>query len=150
MNSIKVKLHIDATNLNHTAALATFFNALSKDGSGGNISAEIQDCRQDFSQATTIEPEKKQPASRSKKKTEDIEVKAEEVIVKTELKASEKIETVPQSGTVTAELLREVLSEKVINNRDVIKEKFTVLGAQNVSTLDPSYYEVFLEFLNSL
>lgn len=46
--------------------------------------------------------------------------------------------------------VRSVVASKAAAHRSEIKSKLAELGAQNVTTLDPSNYQVFVDYLNSL
>lgn len=46
--------------------------------------------------------------------------------------------------------VRSVVASKAATHRNEIKSKLAELGAQNVTTLDPSNYQVFVDYLNSL
>lgn len=48
------------------------------------------------------------------------------------------------------EEVRELLSKKVGDHREVIKAKLTELDAKNVTVLKPEFYDSFYEFLESL
>lgn len=50
----------------------------------------------------------------------------------------------------TVEWVRRLLAEKVGKYRAECKQKLAELGASNVSTLDPSKYSDFVDFLNTL
>ena len=53
-------------------------------------------------------------------------------------------------ATVTIDMVRKALSEKVNDNRASIKEKLTSLGAPSVTKLDHSKYEEMYNYLISL
>ena len=53
-------------------------------------------------------------------------------------------------ATITIDMVRKALSEKVNDNRASIKEKLTSLGAPSVTKLDPSKYEEMYNYLISL
>ena len=55
-----------------------------------------------------------------------------------------------EEKTYQVEEVREKLKEKVSDHREEIKAKLTELGAPNVSSLDPSKYTEFVNFLESL
>lgn len=46
--------------------------------------------------------------------------------------------------------VRSIVASKAATHRNEIKSKLAELGAQNVTTLDPSNYQVFVDYLNSL
>lgn len=46
--------------------------------------------------------------------------------------------------------VRSIVASKAATHRNEIKSKLSELGAQNVTTLDPSNYQVFVDYLNSL
>ena len=59
----------------------------------------------------------------------------------------------PNAGApqvITTQELRDLVSKKVKDHRDVMRAKLTELGAQNVSTLNESRYAEFKTFLDSL
>lgn len=51
---------------------------------------------------------------------------------------------------IQVEDVRAKLSAVVSNHRDAIKSKLTELGAKNLTSLNESKYEEFMDFLNSL
>ena len=55
-----------------------------------------------------------------------------------------------ENSDITIEMLREVLAEKVNNNRVAIKDKLVYFGAKSITTLDKSSYSEMFDFLNSL
>jgi hypothetical protein len=55
-----------------------------------------------------------------------------------------------EDSDITIEMLREVLAEKVNNNRVAIKDKLVYFGAKSITTLDKSSYSEMFDFLNSL
>lgn len=68
-------------------------------------------------------------------------------------KAEEPAETqvpAPEEKEYKIEEVREKLKEKVSEHREAIKSKLTELGAPNVSSLDPSKYAEFVNFLEGL
>lgn len=54
------------------------------------------------------------------------------------------------SASKTIEDVRKMLSQKVNEHRDVIKQKLTELGSPSVTKLDPSKYDEMYNFLNEL
>lgn len=46
--------------------------------------------------------------------------------------------------------VRSIVASKAATHRNEIKSKLAELGAQNVTTLDPSNYQVFVDYLKSL
>lgn len=46
--------------------------------------------------------------------------------------------------------VRSIVASKAATHRNEIKSKLVELGAQNVTTLDPSNYQVFVDYLKSL
>lgn len=54
------------------------------------------------------------------------------------------------SASKTIEDVRKMLSQKVNEHRDVIKQKLNELGAPSVTKLDPSKYDEIYNFLNEL
>lgn len=67
-----------------------------------------------------------------------------------EKKVEEAAETAEETSSVTIEDLRSLVSKKVGDNREAIKNKLTELGSNNVTSLETSKYEEFHEFLESL
>lgn len=60
-------------------------------------------------------------------------------------------ESAPEpEDSVTIEDVRAALALKVQNHREDIKTALTKLGANNVSTLDPSRFKMFIDYLNRL
>ena len=67
------------------------------------------------------------------------------------LKEPQDTEEVPDEDLpFTEEQVRAILSTKVKNHREAIKEKLTSLGAKNVSTLAKTKYAGFVKYLKKL
>ena len=68
--------------------------------------------------------------------------------------AAPKTEKPAPAPTAKAELtindVRSIVASKAATHRNEIKSKLVELGAQNVTTLDPSNYQVFVDYLKSL
>ena len=99
-------------------------------------------------------PVAKQTVTGTLKTTKQPEVaKQSEVAKQTEV-AKQLEQTQEQSSEeesdITIEMLREVLAEKVNNNRVAIKDKLVYFGAKSITTLDKSSYSKMFDFLNSL
>lgn len=56
----------------------------------------------------------------------------------------------PKSPAITIEDVRRLVSAKVSEHRDAIKQKLTELGAPSVTTLNPEKYQEMFNFLNTL
>jgi len=69
---------------------------------------------------------------------------------KGKLKEKKEKEKEPEVEEITVKDIRALLSKKVEDHREEIKEKLTELGAKNVSSLDEENYEEFVDFLNDL
>jgi len=65
-------------------------------------------------------------------------------------KPAEEEAPAAEEKTYQVEEVREKLKEKVADHREEIKAKLTELGAPNVSSLDPSKYTEFVNFLEGL
>lgn len=105
-----------------------------------------------------IEPETKKAVKSRKPKKEDPTPKDED---DTDQDESPKEESKPEEKEVPAdstkgkskieiEEVRTLLSTKVANHREAIKNKLTEYGAKNVTALESSKYEDFVDFLNNL
>lgn len=55
-----------------------------------------------------------------------------------------------ESSAITIEDVRRLVSAKVSEHRDVIKQKLTELGAPSVTALNPEKYSEIFNFLNTL
>lgn len=55
-----------------------------------------------------------------------------------------------KSPAITIEDVRRLVSAKVSEHRDAIKQKLTELGAPSVTTLNPEKYPEMFNFLNTL
>lgn len=131
MSQIKLEVAIDVTNPVQVEALNIFLKVL-----GNNAQ-------------TADAPVKTIPASKAAtKKVEEIKVEAPEVVSPAAEAAQE--EAPKEDSTIKIEEVRALLSKKVANHRDAIKNKLTELGANNVTSLDKKHYQAFTDFLNSL
>lgn len=137
MSTVKIEAHVDVTNPAQVEALNTFLKSL-----GG----EKQPC-----ETKAALPAKNQKAAA--KAAKDVEVKDAEVVAPETPAAQAAAEEAPAENAeaqIKIEDVRALLSKKVGNHRDAIKEKLTALGANNVTSLDKGKYQEFVDFLNGL
>ena len=101
--------------------------------------------------APTAKTEKPAPAAQAQAATKT--EKPAPAATKTE-KPATVAAPAAQTSAVKTELtindVRSIVASKAATHRNEIKSKLAELGAQNVTTLDPSNYQVFVDYLNSL
>ena len=117
---VKVEVFVDTTNPEQLGALSAFLSTV------GGIIVPIPEKKPMTADFVPPQPEsepKSEPQPEKPAESEK-EYKVEEV--------------------------REKLKEKVSEHREEIKAKLTELGAPNVSSLDPSKYTEFVNFLEGL
>lgn len=99
-------------------------------------------------------PVAKQTVTGTLKTTKQPEAAKQPEVAKQPEAAKQHEQTQEQSSEeesdITIEMLREVLAEKVNNNRVAIKDKLVYFGAKSITTLDKSSYSEMFDFLNSL
>ncbi len=127
MTKIRFELEIDSSKASQTDALNALLKAI-----GGQEGAE--------SPAPMVVAEKKP----TKKRLTKAEIEADKAA---------KEETVEETGIKLTDV-RELLGEKIQSGGDEVRDqcatKLKELGAKNVSTLDPSNYEAFIDFLKTI
>lgn len=133
-NLQKFEVLVDVSDANQ---LSAFYNLLC--AIGGQEAPVVE-----LKAETEEKPEK--PAKRTGKKTTTKKVE-------TAPEPEEEEEQEEESSVKLADV-RKLLGEKINSGGDTAREKCAAelkkLGAKNISTLDPSKYEAFVEFLNKL
>ena len=133
---VKVEVFVDTTNPEQLGALGAFLSTI------GGVTVPIP-----VSEPQS-EPQPEKPAKPAKPSKPAKTPKAEPASEPEPEPQPEK----PAAGekTYQVEEVREKLKEKVADHREEIKAKLTELGAPNVSSLDPSKYTEFVNFLEGL
>lgn len=131
MSTLEVKLNVDLSDKN---SLERLIRALSEmtaptDKTGSDIKKAIAATEEATPEAKP--KAKRKPASKPKAKVEEPE-------------------TTPEEPAVKVEDVRALVAEKARDHRVEVKAKLSELGAANVTTLDASKYEEFVEFLSGL
>lgn len=137
---VHIDVLVDITDPEQISALSTFLTKVGKN-------AQTQEAPAPQSEPEPQpEPQPEKPAKPSKPSKPAKAPKAEP-----------EPEPQPEPGkpaseekTYQVEEVREKLKEKVSEHREEIKAKLTELGAPNVSSLDPSKYTEFVNFLEGL
>lgn len=133
MKQVEIKMMVDLEDPNQLKAVTEFFSAMS-----GSAPAE----------SVTQKPADAKPPKKDKPTKVETHVETQDNAgsgTKTEPKVETSGEEQPK-----IEEVRTWLNKKVDDHRDQIKKKLTSLGANNVSTLDPSHFAEFLTFLKGL
>lgn len=132
-NTAKLELTIDLSNKEQTAAFANLFLALAGQTQTSVVAEETSKTTK------KVDSPKKETPKQEPAKT--VETPAAHAAEEAPEKAQEAIKI---------EDVRALLSTKVTDHRDSIKEKLTSFGANNVTSLKPEHYSEFVDFLNSL
>jgi len=150
MTKVKFEVEIDSSKPSHTEALNSFLKVVGGQGKEETPVAE---------ETSKTEPEEEKPA---KKTREPRRTKAE---IEAEKAAKEEAETPKEEPQESDEqrliavraLLSKTIQEGGDEARDKCVEKLQEMDAKNpdtgkynISSLDPSKYDEFTEFLNSL
>ncbi len=141
-NKVKIKVSIDSNSTRQMEVTSNFLKELSKiaeQESNGTLG-------QMLSTETTIGKTKIETEEKAEKK-----VVLEKKVVNGRVEIGmDTVETPTAETTFKIEDVRKALTEKVQGHRDAIKAELTKLGASNVTLLDPSKYEIFINFLTAL
>ena len=141
---VKVEVYVDTTNTEQLGALGAFLATIG----GMAIPIPAKDPKDVSTDPAPAEPEAPKPVrKRSPKPAPQPEVPAEPEAPAAPAEPEKQAEPAKE---YTVEEVREKLKEKVSDHREEIKGKLTELGAPNVSSLDPSKYTEFVNFLEGL
>lgn len=138
---VKVEVLVDTTNPEQLGALGAFLSTV------GGVTVPIPVKKPDGATADFIplQPEPEKPAEpEAPKPTRE---RSPKPVAPAEPEPEKPAE--PEKEYKVEEV-REKLKEKVSEHREEIKAKLTELGAPNVSSLDPSKYTEFVNFLEGL
>ena len=130
MSNFKISVDV---NIDLSESTKNFINALLK--------AEAQKAEAPKAEASKAEALKAEAPKAEASKAE---------ASKAEAPKAEAPKAEASKATVTIDMVRKALSEKVNDNRASIKEKLTSLGAPSVTKLDHSKYEEMYNYLISL
>lgn len=131
MKQVEIKMMVDLEDPSQFKAMTEFFSAMA------GTPAE----------STTQKPADVKPPKKEKPAKVETPVETKEDSKAPEVETG-KEETGNDQPKI--EEVRSWLNKKVDDHRDSIKKKLTALGANNVSTLDPSHFSEFLTFLKGL
>lgn len=141
-----IKISVDV-NLNISDDAKAFFIGLL---SGTACKPAIEDqfvAKKIVTETAATNTETKKTVATTSKTTAKAEV-AEKAKVAEKVKDEEAAND--STEEISIEVLREILAEKINDNRVVIKEKLTEFGCKSISTLDTSKYSEMWHFLNEL
>lgn len=158
---VKVEVLVDTTNPEQLGALGAFLSTV------GGVTVPIPVKKSDGATADFIppqvdfippQPESEKPAEPEAPKPARKRSPKPVAPAEPEKPAEPEIPAAPAEPEKSAEPekeykveeVREKLKEKVSEHREEIKAKLTELGAPNVSSLDPSKYTEFVNFLEGL
>ena len=149
---VKVEVLVDTTNSEQLGALGAFLNTI------GGVTVSIPVEKPKMADSTPSQPEPEKPAEPEapkparKRSSKPVASTEPEKPAEPETPASpiEPEKPAEPEKEYKVEEVREKLKEKVSEHREEIKAKLTELGAPNVSSLDPSKYTEFVNFLGGL
>ena len=158
---VHIDVTVDTTNPEQIAALSTFLTKVGEHAT--KVANSLSEVREKINKAADAlltqiekhtaegrepEPQPEKPAKLSKPaKAPKVEPKKPEPEPEPQPKPEKPA---AEEKTYQVEEVREKLKEKVYEHREEIKAKLTELGAPNVSSLDPSKYTEFVDFLEGL
>ena len=135
---VKVEVFVDTTNPEQLGALGAFLATI------GGMEIPVP------AEKVQPEPQPEKPAKPAKPSKPAKAPKAEPAPEPEPEPQPEPEKPAAEEKTYKVEEVREKLKEKVSDHREAIKAKLTELGAPNVSSLDPSKYTEFVNFLEGL
>lgn len=151
---VKVEVLVDTTNPEQLGALGTFLSTV------GGVPVPIPVKKPNGATADFIppqpepekpaEPESPKPARKRSPKPAAPAEPEKPAEPETPAAPTEPEKPAEPEKEYKVEEVREKLKEKVSEHREEIKAKLTELGAPNVSSLDPSKYTEFVNFLEGL
>ena len=159
---VKVEVFVDTTSPEQMTALSTFLTKVGEHASKtANSLSEVREkinkaadrllkrIEEDATKGKELEPEPEKPVKPAKpsKPTKAPKAEPETPVAPVE---PEKQKPAEPEKEYKVEEVREKLKEKVSEHREEIKAKLTELGAPNVSSLNPSKYTEFVNFLEGL
>lgn len=134
---VHVDVFVDITDPEQISALSTFLTKVGKNAQ--------------TSEAPAPQPEPEPQPEKPAKISEPTKAPKAEPAPEPEPEPQPEPEKpAAEEKTYQVEEVREKLKEKVADHREEIKAKLTELGAPNVSSLDPSKYTDFVNFLEGL
>ena len=149
---VKVEVLVDTTNPEQLGALGAFLSTV------GGVTVPIPVEKPKTEDFVPPQPEPEKPAE--PEATKSVRKRSSKSVAPAEPEKPAEPETpaAPEEPEKPAEPekeykveeVREKLKEKVSEHREEIKAKLTELGAPNVSSLDPSKYTEFVNFLEGL
>lgn len=135
---VHIDVFVDMTDPEQISALSTFLTKVGKNAQAPEVPAPQP------------EPQPEKPAKPAKPSKPAKASKAEPAPEPEPEPQPEPEKPAVEEKTYQVEEVREKLKEKVSEHREEIKAKLTELGAPNVSSLDPSKYTEFVNFLEGL
>lgn len=152
----KIKFTIDTQDADGIAKAVRMLQAIN--GTATTVATTETETEEVAEEETTAKKERKPRQSKVEKAETKVETETEtKVETETEEKTAEEVEEKPtekespkETKSVTLDELRTLLSEKVGDHRESIKNKLKELGAASVSTLAEDKYEELFNFLDTL
>lgn len=143
---VKVEVFVDTTNPEQLGALGAFLSTV------GGITVPVPERKPATADFIPPQPEPEpQPEPQPEKPARPAKPSKPAKAPKAEPEPQPEPEKhVEPEKEYKVEEVREKLKEKVSEHREEIKAKLTELGAPNVSSLDPSKYTEFVNFLEGL
>lgn len=164
MSKIEITVAVDATNGEQLLALSNYLTALA--ALQGTAPTKVQTAmdRQvaetvakglDAAEgkAATETPAPTKPAAKRSTKAKEVVKETEEespAAAAAKEEAPEDVATAKAESSVDIATLRTLLSQKVDDHRDSIKDKLTEFGAKNITSLDSDKYQEMYDFLTAL
>ena len=143
---VKVEVFVDTTNPEQLGALGAFLSIV------GGVTVPIPVPKGNTADFIPPQPEPEKPAEPETPKPARKRSSKPVAPAEPEKPAEPETPAAPAEPEkeYKVEEVREKLKEKVSEHREEIKAKLTELGAPNVSSLDPSKYTEFVNFLEGL
>lgn len=142
---VKVEVFVDTTNPEQLGALGAFLSTV------GGTTVPVPEKKPSTADFIPPQPKPGEPAKPAKPSKPAKAPKAEPEKPEPQPEPQPESEKpAAEEKTYQVEEVREKLKEKVSEHREEIKAKLTELGAPNVSSLDPSKYTEFVNFLEGL
>lgn len=132
--TVQINVAVDVTNPVELAALNTFLHAI---GGQPTITGKVAEVTRPANNIPVVDPEVVEPAKKEK-------------VAPAEAEAATEEKTEEPKSDIKIDDLRELTSEKAVKHKVAIKKKLTELGSNNVTSLNPSKFKEYLDYLNSL
>lgn len=150
MKTIKIKLDIDTTSAEQLQALNTLLFVIGgtpQEAAPEKTEGEEKPKKKKAKKVAPVQEVEEAETPEPKKETKKQDPEPTPAPAP---KKAAKTEEAADVSEYTINDIRAKVTEKAPSNRDALKQKLDELGAKNVTTLDPSKFTEFMDFMNGL